>query len=640
MNRNLKRGFAVVFTAALLCNSLGSTQLFSNLTNDISVTYASSEYTSGASDRYFYTEDKEFGVKLYYSVIDYKAKTAAVIGCTTCKENVPATVPNTVTYQNVTYDVVKIESNAFRDQKNLGSVSLPKNLVSIESFAFAGCSNLYYLCGSSYTGDGRYKLNKIGSYAFMDCEKMITPAFLAGVTVIGDYTFYNCRSLYDRVHLAKISSLGKYAFANCVLTEVDFSESQINGIPDNTFQYCCAYDKEITFKLPDTVKSIGKYAFNNISGLTGIYIPSVEKIDDYAFKDCHDLKTVLTSEKLSYIGRQAFYGCDPLKYFVCKNPDVSISAQALGYCNMRNYTGKCNGFKLWSTNGGGKVKSYAKYYGFEYDDMKNAPAQAIESFKPYMWSCGNETKVFGEYQNGKLVRNHMFIEGHKPYVTESYLNSSSTGTCYGMASVSTLAANKYIYPEEFADGYSSICEIDSSCSDFTKSFVSTMWTNCRYTADYQFSHNGSTANFDKEMISFIENLTYGTDVATVSYSEYSNGGGHAVVCLGLEYKENAADKNTNKQWDGMNARILLYDVNYDKFENLSCMYINTETGEWSMGVRYGIGTVNPSAFNTKKSPSFRFELYYKPDSIVSNTKTPEGTLKGMDFVRKLLSIRK
>lgn len=648
MNKNFKRSLALILSAAVICSPLCQNDMFTKNGSDSMILSASAAnpVQSGYTVGNFTYEDKDQGVTIYFSVNNSKAKTAYVTGCIIKKDSAVVYIPETVKYQNVSYTVTGIGENAFRGQSGIFSVSTPKNITEIGSFAFAGCKNLYFVSPSIAYEDGEYKtiLKKIGAKAFLDCETMITPSFFEDVESIGEYAFYNCRGMDSDIALPKISSLGSYAFSGCTgLSKVNLSESNITKVSEGTFQYCSSSASEFIIKLPSTVKTIEKYAFYNVCSLKQIYIPNVEVIGDEAFKNCHQLKDVLTGDNISSIGKQAFYGCDPMDYFVCKNSSVNIAPQALGYDNMRNYTGKKKNFTLWSTNGGGKVKSYAKYYGFTYKDTSEAPKQAIENYQPYMWSCGNVPEMFAEYQNGKKVNSHLYIEGHKPYAEISESEEEHNGSCYGMAAVSTLVYNGYLNVDQFAPGYSRICDLNKNCTDYTRSVINTVWSNYRKTPDYELSHGAEDARFcekDAEMLKYIEFITYGADPAVFQYAEYPSQGGHAIVCLGMEFKENAKDKDKNKQWNGKDARILLYDVNMSKYYDIGCLYLNLSTGEWNMGVVYTEGTKGDNVYKSWLNTDFVIRLFYKPDSIVSNPHTPEGRLKGMDLVNRVISIRK
>jgi predicted phosphodiesterase len=64
------------------------------------------------------------------------------------------------------------------------------------------------------------------------------------------------------------------------------------------------------FKVPDTVKHIGNYAFSNCEKLTKIEIPnSVETIGYYAFSNCSGLKEIIIPDTVKKIGEGAFEKC-------------------------------------------------------------------------------------------------------------------------------------------------------------------------------------------------------------------------------------------------------------------------------------------------------------------------------------------
>lgn len=72
--------------------------------------------------------------------------------------------------------------------------------------------------------------------------------------------------------------------------------------------YGCSNLKSVD--LPNSVTTIGRYAFSR-SGLTNLTIPnSVTKIEDFAFYDCWSLKSVIVPKSVTTIGNNAFpYRC-------------------------------------------------------------------------------------------------------------------------------------------------------------------------------------------------------------------------------------------------------------------------------------------------------------------------------------------
>lgn len=68
-----------------------------------------------------------------------------------------------------------------------------------------------------------------------------------------------------------------------------------------------------SYVIPDSVKSIGSYAFRECTSLTTIEIPdSVKSIDSYTFFRCTGLTSVEIPNSMSSIGNYAFYYCKKL----------------------------------------------------------------------------------------------------------------------------------------------------------------------------------------------------------------------------------------------------------------------------------------------------------------------------------------
>jgi len=98
------------------------------------------------------------------------------------------------------------------------------------------------------------------------------------------------------------------------VTEIGYDGYDGNG---HGWRTCTANYKTNTIYIPDTVKKIHSYAFENWS-LTSLRFsgsnPQLETVDEFAFYNCKSLKTLDLSpaKKLKTIGNSAFEGCEAL----------------------------------------------------------------------------------------------------------------------------------------------------------------------------------------------------------------------------------------------------------------------------------------------------------------------------------------
>jgi hypothetical protein len=104
--------------------------------------------------------------------------------------------------------VTNIGDNAFRNLKNVVSVSLPSTLTNIGSSAFNNCNSLI----SVVIPDG---VVNIGGRAFENCWKLIQIEIPDSVIKIGGRAFENCGGLVDIVFGKKLQFIGIEAFNNC-----------------------------------------------------------------------------------------------------------------------------------------------------------------------------------------------------------------------------------------------------------------------------------------------------------------------------------------------------------------------------------------------------------------------------------------
>ncbi|MBO7311593.1 MAG: leucine-rich repeat domain-containing protein, partial [Alistipes sp.] len=88
------------------------------------------------------------------------------------------------------------------------------------------------------------------------------------------------------------------------------------------------------YTIPDSVTTIGNYAFYDCDSLTSVTIPdSVTTIGYSAFADCSSLTSVTIPDSVTTIGYDAFYGCSSLTSVTIPDSVTEIGDSAFAYCD-------------------------------------------------------------------------------------------------------------------------------------------------------------------------------------------------------------------------------------------------------------------------------------------------------------------
>lgn len=139
-----------------------------------------------------------------------------------------------------------------------------------------------------------------------NCRNLQTLTLNNTLLKIGDNAFSGC-SIRKLILPDSIKSIGKFSFDNCdELTKVKLS-ANLKTIPEQAFLGC---EQLQEIKLPDNLEVIESNAFTSCRSLENITLPSnLKKLDYGVFSNCQKLKSITLPSSLNEIGQNVFADC-------------------------------------------------------------------------------------------------------------------------------------------------------------------------------------------------------------------------------------------------------------------------------------------------------------------------------------------
>ncbi|MBR6902956.1 MAG: leucine-rich repeat protein [Clostridia bacterium] len=204
------------------------------------------------------------------------------------------------------------------------------------SWSFDTDTGVLTISGTGKMNDYLYDYN-VPWYSYRSDIK--TVEIKNGVTSIGGCAFYDCTSLTNITIPDSIILIDGLAFENCKSLE------SISVGENNRIYYSknnCLIKKKGNILvvgcknsiIPDSVTSIGSYAFSGCSSLTNITIPdSVTEIGEAAFGGCTSLTSVTIPNGVTIIGYKAFSDCTGLTNITMPNSVTSVSSAVFSGCS-------------------------------------------------------------------------------------------------------------------------------------------------------------------------------------------------------------------------------------------------------------------------------------------------------------------
>ncbi len=340
---------------------------------------------------------------------------------------------NCVSLSNITFPntLKSIYGSVFDNCKSLKEVVLPDSVTAVYG-SFAGCDleklTTPFVGGGPDNTSSR-KTNQLG-YMFSTTERENTYSMKSTADkTISFYVPYSLKSVtitksMHKYGLRHCIGIEKIVFADTVATktipsnfaygcfglkEIIISSENIIGIDTGAFRNCTALEN---FEIPESIKSIGEYAFAGCTALcnlsssktdfvsdktafqdtafiadsteefvlmgdgvlllyngasTDVAIPEgVKRINSGAFNGRTDIKYVSMPNSLLYLSADSFYGCSGITELAIPKTVKKIEKEALsGMCNLRELTVPFVGESLEAQSGTDKA---SMGYWFEQSD--------------------------------------------------------------------------------------------------------------------------------------------------------------------------------------------------------------------------------------------------------------------------------
>lgn len=262
-------------------------------------------------------------------IIDTSDQTA-VVGKNTEAEGI-ITIPATITYKGVTYDVTEIGKDAFAyprlhpwqhtDNAKLKGVILSEGIMIIGEYAFAFCTNL-----QTIKLPNSVVIIEKGAFFYTGLHSITWGTQLKS---IGANAFIGTK--LQRVIIPNsVRSLGEGAFSNCPNLEVAHVGTGVRVIPQKAFMECRALK---TVNIGGNVTTIENYALFNCFALANITLPqSLETIKNSSFVCCNGMVSLTIPANVRTIEYCTFQACENLEYLIYNSREIPYSANMLHGC--------------------------------------------------------------------------------------------------------------------------------------------------------------------------------------------------------------------------------------------------------------------------------------------------------------------
>lgn len=206
----------------------------------------------------------------------------------------------TVMFTGRTKNLTVIEAAAFKETKNLNTVSLPDTIKTISKEAF------YHSAIQSIHLPKNLKQIGIMAFAGNELKNIVIPN---KTKKLGDYSFRNCKELTEVTLPESVTKIPSGIFEGCCSLKT-VNAPNVDTVCEHAF-YDCKNLKTFDFSKLQSLECMA-FAYTNIR--EAIFSDRLVNLGEAIFSSCNNLQTVdMKACKIRKIPRQCFCFCDRLK---------------------------------------------------------------------------------------------------------------------------------------------------------------------------------------------------------------------------------------------------------------------------------------------------------------------------------------